>query len=96
MAVLMTIEFDSTSEQYDEVNEKLDVDSNPPDGLLIHTAEDAGGGRIRVVDVWESEEKLNAFTNGPLMEAMSAVLGEPDPDSGSPPEIRELHNVVRP
>ncbi|MGH2957343.1 MAG: hypothetical protein ACRDL6_10150 [Solirubrobacterales bacterium] len=92
----MTIEFEATKDQYDEVDKKLDVDSDPPDGLLIHTAEDLGGGRMRVVDVWESADELEAFTNGPLMAAMAEVMGEQDPGSGTPPEIRELHNVAKP
>jgi hypothetical protein len=96
MAVLMTIEFEATKDQYDEVDKKLDVENNPPDGLLIHTAEDLGGGKMRVVDVWESADRLEAFTTGPLMEAMTEVMGPQDPESGTPPEIRELHNVARP
>lgn len=96
MAVLMAIEFEATKDQYDEVSKKLDVDANPPDGLMVHTAEDLGGGKMRVVDVWESAGQLDAFTNGPLMEAMTEVMGEQDPESGTPPEIRELHNVVKP
>jgi quinol monooxygenase YgiN len=96
MAVLMTIEFEASKDQYDEVNQKLDVESNPPDGLLIHAAEDVGGGKMRVVDVWESAGQLEAFTNGPLMAAMTEVMGEQDPDSANPPEVRELHNVVKP
>jgi len=96
MAVLMAIEFEATKDQYDEVDKKLDVEANPPDGLIVHTAEDLGDGKMRVVDVWDSAEQLDAFTNGPLMEAMTEVMGEPDPDSANPPEVRELHNVVKP
>jgi len=95
MAVLMTIEFDATKEQYDEVNKQLEVENNPPDGLVVHTAEDVGGGKMRVVDVWESTGQMEAFTNGRLMEAMSEVMGPLDPDSGNPPEVRELHNVIK-
>jgi hypothetical protein len=96
MAVLMAIEFDATKDQYDEVGVKLDLENTPIDGLLIHTAEDVGGGKMRVVDVWESAEQMESFTNGRLMEAMTAVMGELDPDSGNPPEVRELHNVIKP
>jgi hypothetical protein len=95
MAVLMTIEFEATPDQYDEVDKKLDIDNNPVEGLIVHTAEDIGGGKMRVVDVWESADKLEAFTNGPLMEAMTEVMGPQDPGSGNPPEVRELHKVVK-
>lgn len=58
-----------TREQYDQVVEKLtggaksvmDSPSDwPVEGLLVHTAGDTGDG-FRVVDVWESEEAVNAF-----------------------------------
>jgi hypothetical protein len=95
MAVLMIQEFDGTTDQYDEIDAKLDHQSNPIEGLIIHTAMDLGGGKMRVVDVWESQEALDTFTNDRLMPVMTEVLGPMDPDSGSPPEVREIHNVIQ-
>lgn len=95
MAILMIQEFEGTTKQYDEVNSKMNTAGDPPDGLLAHTAETLGD-KMRVVDVWESQEALEKFTNDRLMPAMSEVLGPLDPDSGTPPEIRELYNVIRP
>jgi hypothetical protein len=91
MAIRMTQEFPSTTDQYDQVNEKLDVENNWPDGLIVHSASDAGGGNMKVVDVWESVEKFNAFNEGKLMAAIGEVFG---PDMQAPPEpplIEELH-----
>ena len=87
MAVLISMEFPATADQYDQVNAKIGED--PPDGLLVHTATEMGGS-MRIVDVWESAEKFEAFgeTLGPAVES---VMGEGGP--GPQPEIQELHNL---
>ena len=96
MAITMTIEFPATPEQYDSVNEKIDVEANPPDGLIIHTAAQVGDN-MRVVDVWESEEAFNSFNEQTLMPAVMEVLGPPPPDTTpTPPQIHELHKVISP
>ena len=66
MAVTMVSQFPAATDEYDEVNSKLDLDNNPPDGLIIHTAAQVGD-EIRVIDVWESAEKFETFNNETLM-----------------------------
>ena len=44
MAVLMTLEFPATVEQYDKVNEKLGAESNPPEGLILHSGAESAEG----------------------------------------------------
>ena len=95
MAVLMTIEIPATKEQYDQVNEKLGVTDDPPQGLLIHTAEDAGGS-MRIVDVWESEDAYNKFNEERLGAAVVEVMGEAPEGAQPEPEVRELANVIKP
>ncbi len=87
MAVRITMEFEATADQYDEVNGKIGED--PPDGLIVHSAVDKGG-TMKIVDIWESAEKFGAFGEGTLGPAVAEVMGE----GGSPPtpEIEELHN----
>ena len=62
MAIVMRMEAPgATVEQYEALNEVIGVDDdNPPDGLVIHVAGVTDDGMV-VIDVWESEEKLNAF-----------------------------------
>jgi alcohol dehydrogenase class IV len=97
MAITMRIEFPATTEQYDEVDRRLDLENNPPDGLIIHTAAEVGEGMLRVVDVWESAEQFHAFNESRLMPLVSEVMGGPPVDTEpTPPEITELHNVYRP
>jgi hypothetical protein len=95
MAVLMTQEIPATKEQYDQVNQKLGVDDNPPDGLMIHTAQDHGD-HMRIVDVWESQQAYETFRNERLGPAVEEVVG-PAPEGAAPQnEFHELYNVIRP
>jgi hypothetical protein len=92
MAVLMTMEFDATTDQYDEADKAVDAKGNPPDGLIAHTAQDLGNGKIRIVDIWESPEAFGAFAETRLAEAVAQALGD---DASPPPEpqFTELHNA---
>jgi hypothetical protein len=87
MAVLITMEFEATADQYDKVRE-VDGPEGAPDGMIAHSVVDKGG-TLKVVDIWESAEKFGAFAEGRLGPAFAEVMGE----GGRPePEIEELHN----
>jgi hypothetical protein len=76
--------------KYDEVIARLDqVGSGPgkADGLLHHTCF-GEEGQLRVLDLWESLEKFQAF-GGILM----PILAEVGIDPGEP-EICEVHRAV--
>ena len=90
MAVLVTIEFPASADDYDRVNAAVDA-TDSPDGLIVHTASDLGG-KMRVVDVWESPEKFAAFAENTLGPQVAEVLGDGGPAPGEP-EFQELHNV---
>jgi len=80
----------------DAVTVKMDVKANPPDGLIVHTHyEDEG--RVRVMDVWESEKAFRTFQQERLMPAMQQVASENGMDLGDQPEHRvvEVHDLVR-
>jgi hypothetical protein len=90
MAVLMRLEVPGgTIEQYEKVNEALHIagDDDAPDGLIIHMAADVPEGFL-VIDLWESEEKLNAFA-----EQLMPVLHEVGMAGGTP-EIMQVHNTI--
>jgi heme-degrading monooxygenase HmoA len=80
----------ATLEQYEQVNAIMGIagDDTAPDGLIQHVAADTGDG-IVVVDVWESEEKLNRF----FEERLGAALAQAGLESGQP-EILRLHNFI--
>ena len=78
-----------TSEQYDKVIKELEVKGvGAPDGRLHHVASPDGGGLL-VVDIWESEEKLDKFSQVliPTLEGVGVTPAEP--------EIRPVHNIIK-
>jgi hypothetical protein len=62
----------ATPDQYHQVRDIVDWESNPPKGSVLHVAafDDEG---IRVTDVWESAEDFNSFVQTRLMPATAAV-----------------------
>lgn len=68
-----------TQEKYDKVLEilKLNLGEKSPEGLILHIAGPMEGG-FRMIDVWESEEARNRFSNEHLSSAFKQIgLGLP-------------------
>jgi hypothetical protein len=78
-----------TTEQYDETISRLESDGGdfPPDGLEYHCAF-MSDGILRVSEVWDSQEKFEAF--GPRL---MPILAEVGIDPGKP-EILQVHNTI--
>ena len=80
----------ATTEQYDETIRRLQQTGDfPPEGLEYHVCYLAGDGNVRVGEVWDSQEQLDAFG-----ERLMPVLADAGIDPGEP-EIREIHNIIR-
>jgi hypothetical protein len=95
MAVSVVVEFEATPEQYDQVNEKLGMpDDNVPEGLIVHTGAEIGGGKMRVIDIWDSQEAYGKFAEERLGPAIGEVMGPDGPQAA--PEITELREVIKP
>ena len=78
-----------TAAQYDESISKLDAAGDfPPDGLEYHVCFGTEGS-LRVSEIWDSREQLEAFG-----ERLMPVLSEVGIDPGEP-EILEIHNIVK-
>lgn len=90
MSVLIRFAPESlTSAQYEESVRKLEANGDfPPDGLDYHVCFGAEGG-LRVSEIWDSKEQLEAFG-----ERLMPVLSEVGIDPGTP-EVIEVHNIVR-
>jgi hypothetical protein len=74
-----------TSEQYDNVGQKLQEGGHwPPQGLLAHVCFGTSGN-LRVSEVWESRELQEQFA-----ERLMPVLQEENVDMSSQPEILEV------
>ena len=63
------------AQQYDAVTDKMGLASEPPEGLIFHSAGELEG-RFQVFNVWESREHFDRFTRDRLRPAQVAVLGE--------------------
>lgn len=95
MAVGLRVKFEGgTQEQYEAVNAQMNVEADPPSGLIFHAAgpiEDGWG----VLDFWESRDAFDRFLESRIGPAIQE-LGDRAPQS--PPEIKEfpVHNVIQP
>ena len=70
MAVVIVNEMHGADQSiYDEVNPRVMPEGNLPDGCQVHIAGPIDDG-WRVITVWDSEEKFNAFRDGTLLPAL--------------------------
>ena len=86
---------DRSTTNYDSVSEHIGMDTNPPDGMIIHTAGwDEEGGVFRIFEVWETQEDSERFRRERLQPAFEAELGA---GNNAPPDREgsyELHNLI--
>jgi hypothetical protein len=95
MAVGLRLKFaGGTQEQYDAIHSQMNIDANPPAGLIFHSAGpiDEGWG---VIDFWESRDAFDRFVSGQLQPALQE-LG--DRAFQGPPDVREfpVHHFTKP
>ena len=87
---MITLVFDApgvTTAQYDEVCRLTDCSqSHVPEGMIFHSATPTDTGWL-VVDVWDSEEKFNAYAVrlGPAMQQAGIT---------QKPRIYKTHNII--
>ena len=78
-----------TAAQYDESIRRLEESGDfPPDGLDYHICF-GSDGNLRVSEVWDSQEQLDAFGKR-LMPVLADVGIEP-----GEPELMEIHSIVK-
>lgn len=78
-----------TAKQYDESIRRLEENAGfPPEGLDYHVCF-GSEGNLRVSEIWDSREQLDAFG-----ERLMPILAEIGIEPGEP-EIVEIHNIVR-
>ena len=79
----------TTTEQYDETIRRLEGAGDfPPDGLEYQVCF-LVDGNVRVSEIWDSREQLDAFG-----QRLMPLLAEVGIDPGQP-EILEIHNIIR-
>jgi hypothetical protein len=82
-------------EMYDKVNAIAHIDEDPPAGLIVHAASLADGAML-IVDVWESQEAFDRFSEERLMPAIREVMGGDPPEGMTTVRTHETHRVVKP
>ncbi|MEU3399861.1 hypothetical protein [Streptomyces filamentosus] len=89
MAILVHAVLDGlTTDQYDTLNAELQKTPEIFDGCVTHACVSTGNG-LEIFDVWESEEKMQAFAE--KMMPVAVGLGWPDGERMGP-RVLEVHN----
>jgi hypothetical protein len=79
-----------SAEKYDEVLPAIEESGEfPPNGLEYHVAFSAGGS-FRVSEIWDSQEQFEAFG-----QRLMPILGASGVELAGPPEIVEIHNIIK-
>src|SRR5688572_821578 len=98
MAIARFVEFapngGTETPNYDAVTAKINVDADPPEGMIVHTAGFGEDGTFRIFDVWENSDLMHHFDETRLGPAIAEVMG----GDGGEPDRRaeyELHHLVR-
>jgi hypothetical protein len=92
MAVGIRLKFSGgTQASYDAGHAVMEIDTNPPAGLLVHSAGPIEGG-WGVIDFWESRAAFDAFVQDRLMPRLQGLGDQGFP---SPPDVKEfvVHNL---
>ena len=61
----------------------------PPEGLDFHVAFSADGS-FRVSEIWDSKEQFEKFG-----QRLMPILTENGVELAGPPEVLEIHNIIR-
>jgi hypothetical protein len=79
-----------TTERCDETVRRLqEAGDFPPEGMEYHACFLSSDGNVRVSEIWDSREQLDAFG-----QRLMPLLAEVGIDPGEP-EVLEIHNIIR-
>jgi hypothetical protein len=83
-------------EEYDAVVSGMRFHDELPEGLIVHTAAVTPDGKMRVFDVWQTQEAHDRFVETRLRPAIEKVLGRRGDDAPPSPQFHQLHSLVKP
>jgi hypothetical protein len=79
-----------TAEKYDATLRRLEGAGDfPPNGLDYHVCFGTAGD-LRVSEIWDSQESFEAFG-----ERLMPILADAGIEMSGPPEIFEVHNILK-
>jgi quinol monooxygenase YgiN len=84
---------DRSTTNYDAISDRMRLDDDPAEGLIVHAA-GFSGGKFRMIEIWESPELEQRFERERLLPAVQEVVR----DGAAPPVTHsyELHNLIAP
>jgi hypothetical protein len=89
MAVAMFMRWPGvTAGQYDSIMSRLDLDSNPAAGGVLHLAAVTDDG-LEVCDVWQTEQAFHGFLQHRLLPIVSELEIQGQPEI----QVVPLHNL---
>jgi hypothetical protein len=92
MAVGIRLKFaGGTQQHYDAAHTVMEIDADPPTGMIVHSAGAIDGG-WGVIDFWESRAAFDDFVEQRLMPRLHGLGDQGFP---SPPDVKEfaVHNL---
>ena len=95
MAVGIRLKFSGgTQANYDAAHAIMEVDTDPPAGMIVHSAGPIEGG-WGVIDFWESRDAFESFVGTRLMPRLQSLGDRGFPN---PPDVKEfaVHNLQMP
>ena len=85
------------SDLYDAVDREMDVDGNPPPGLIFHWVGEVDG-KWTITDVWESREAYDTFNAERLTPAIETVAAAAGMEADAEQRTIEasVHHFIKP
>jgi hypothetical protein len=90
MAICRIIETGRTPTEYDQVRSNLGTGDSVPAGSTLHIAALGDDGKIRVIELWDSREQADEFTEKIRVAREEAGFGGDMPV----PTYFDVHKVV--
>lgn len=92
MAVVVTVEIpNATTQQYDQVVEKMDLGGKAAPHGMHHVCADDGAGGLFVCDVWDSAEAFQEFAETKIGPYLAEVGVTERPKI----TVRPVHNILQ-
>jgi hypothetical protein len=94
MAIGLRLKVSGGTQQNYAAHGIMDMESDPPKGMIFHSAGPIDGG-WGVIDFWESREAFDSFAHERLMPRLQGLGDQGFP---APPEIKEftVYNFEKP
>jgi len=91
MQIARIIQTGITTDEYDQMRERLGIVDTPPPGGAFHLAALGEDNKVRIVEIWDSREQAEAWGEKVMAARNEAGVGE------GPPAIEylDVHSVVQ-